>query len=56
MTALLLIIWLSSGVGGALIMQSKNREPWIGALLGFALGFIGLFITAVYSKRPAETA
>jgi hypothetical protein len=55
-TWFLIIIWLLSGIGGSLIAQSKNRPPWQGALLGFVLGILGVFIIAVMSKQPAPTA
>lgn len=43
-------------IAGALISQSKNREPWIGALLGLLLGVIGLVIVAVMPKLPPASS
>ena len=54
MTALILVIWLLCGIGGAMIAQSKNRSPWIGAVVGFAGGLIGVFVLALLSKTSDE--
>lgn len=53
MTTLLVIVWLVCGIFGALIFQAKNRTPWKGAVLGFLLGLIGVFIAALLSKQPS---
>jgi len=52
--AILFVFWLISAVASALIFQSKHRSPAMGALLGFALGLIGVLIAACLSKRPAH--
>lgn len=51
MTALI-IVWLICGIVGALIAQTKNRRPWVGALLGGALGLVGILIVACLPRLP----
>jgi hypothetical protein len=46
----ILILWLVCAVVGALIAQSKNRSPVVGALWGGLLGVIGVVIIACHSK------
>jgi Short C-terminal domain len=52
----LVIIWLVSGIAGSLIAQSKNRPPWQGAVLGFVLSILGVFIIALLPKLPEAGA
>jgi hypothetical protein len=54
--ALLLIVWIVCSFAGYKMSESKGREPWLGALLGFALGLIGLIIIAVLPSRKPPIA
>lgn len=40
----LLVIWLGFAAVGVHISQTKNRGPWIGFVLGFFLGVIGILV------------
>jgi hypothetical protein len=51
---IVLLVWLTSIALSAWIFQSKNRNPAVGAALGFALGLIGVVIAACLSERPGN--
>jgi H+/Cl- antiporter ClcA len=53
MTGAVVLLWIVFAILGAFIFQAKNRPPWKGALLGLALGIIGLLIAACLSKKEA---
>ncbi len=43
---IIILVWFACGILGALIGQSKNQVV-LGAILGFALGVIGVLIICV---------
>lgn len=47
----LLFFGLLTAIAGAMIAQSKNRSPLMGALVGFFFNLLGLLVLAVLSKR-----
>lgn len=50
--AVVFVVALVFAVIGALIAQRmKNRSPWLGAILGFLLGIIGVIILLFIPKR-----
>lgn len=46
-----LIILCLLAYWGHNIMKEKNRNPIIGALLGFAFGILGIIICFLHSKK-----
>jgi uncharacterized membrane protein len=49
------VVWcLAWGYAGAYVARSKNREPWLGAILGIFLGVIGLVILLVLPEVPEQ--
>jgi hypothetical protein len=47
----ILFFGLVTAIAGAMIAQSKNRSPLVGALVGFFFNLLGLLVLAVLSKR-----
>jgi len=44
------------GVAGALVARSRNREAWIGVLLGVVVGPIGLVVLTLLPEVPPAPA
>ncbi len=42
------------GLAGAALARSKNREPWLGAVLCIFLGVIGLVVLLVLPEVPSD--
>ena len=48
---MVIIIWFLFGLWGYKIMEGKNRDTALGAVLGVFLGFIGIIICYCFSKK-----
>jgi uncharacterized membrane protein YccC len=48
---LLILLAIACAFIGHKLARSKNQPGWIGAVLGFFLGLIGLLILAVLPRR-----
>lgn len=46
--------WIAAhGIAGAYLARWKNRDAWVGAVLGIFLGVIGLLIIVLLPEAPA---
>jgi len=52
---LILIVWALLGYWGYKVAEKKNREPIIGAVLGFCFGLLGILICYLIPKKNVGT-
>ena len=51
LTVVIVVAFIFAAIGALIAVRMKNRSPWLGALLGFLLGLIGIGIILIIPKR-----